>query len=280
MATVSISRAWTETREIMAREGKLLITVAAALFLLPQVLVTLITGDAAQATTPGEASPWTILMLVAAIIGLVGQLAVARLAAGPPASVREAIGHALKRTLPLLAALILLVVALALIVIVAAMILAALGAIELDGGRPQGGNLVTLLLVMLIPMFYLAVRLLPMTPVAALERAGPIAILRRSWDLTRGQWLRLAGFVLLFVIAALILMTFIALIAGLITSVLFGRIEPLTIGALIVALLTGIAQALVTLVYVVMLSRIYVQLAGGTGSGDQLVEPSVPNSGT
>lgn len=279
MATVSISRAWTETREIMAREGKLLITVAAALFLLPQVLVTLISGESAQAS-PAEVGPAMILTLIAAIIGLVGQLAVARLAAGPAASVRDAIGHALKRTLPLLGALILLIVALAIIVIVAAMILAALGAIELEGGRPQGGNLVTLLLVMLIPMFYLAVRLLPMTPVAALERSGPIAILRRSWDLTRGHWLRLAGFVLLFVIAALILMAFVALIAGLITTALFGKAEPMTVGALIVALLTGIAQALVTLVYVVMLSRIYVQLAGGAGGGDRLVEPSVPNSGT
>lgn len=277
MATVSISRAWTETRDILARDGKLLVTVAAALFLLPQVLVTLLTGQASDAPAT-QASPWTLLMLAAAIVGLVGQLAVARLAAGPPATVKEAIGHGLGRMFPLLGALILLVLALGIIGVIAAMILAALGAIDLKGGTPQPRDVITLLAVMLIPLFYLAVRLLPMTAVAALEPTGPIAILRRSWDLTRGQWLRLAGFVFLFVVGALILMAFIGLIAGLVTAALFGDVEPMSLGALIVALLTGVGQALVTLVYVVMLARIYVQLAGA--SRDQLIEPSVPSSGT
>lgn len=277
MATVSISRAWTETRDILTREGKLLITVAAALFLLPQVLVTLLSGQSADSPMP-QANPWSLLMLVAAIIGLVGQLAVVRLSAGPQASVQEAIGHGLKRMLPLLAALILLVIALCIIGVIAAMILAALGAIELQSGKPQPRDVVTLLAVMLIPLFYLAVRLLPMTAVAALEPAGPIAILRRAWDLTRGHWLRLAGFVLLFVLGALILMAFVGLISGLISAALFGEVEPMSVGALIVALLTGVAQALVTLVYVVMLARIYLQLAGA-GRG-QMIEPSVPSSGT
>lgn len=261
----------------MAREGKLLITVAAALFLLPQVLVTLLTGQSAEAA-PAEASAWwLLLMVVAAIIGLVGQIAVVRLAAGPAASVQEAIGHGVKRMLPLLAALILLMVAFTLILIVATMVLAAAGVVEIEGGRPQGGSLVALVVIMLVPMFYLAVRLLPMTAVAALERAGPIAILRRSWALTSGHWLRLAGFVVLFVIGALILMAFVGLVAGLIAA-LFGQTEPMSVGALIVALLTGIAQALVTLVYIVMIARIYLQLTGG--ERDQLVEPSVPSSGT
>lgn len=278
MGKVSISQAWTETREIMGREGKLLFTVAAALFLLPQVLATLLTGQTADAQ-PADASTWSLLLMaIGAIIGLIGQLAVARLAAGPAASVQEAIGHALKRTLPLLGALLLLILALSIIFAIAALVLAALGMIDLQTGRPQGSGVAILVAVMLIPMFYLAVRLLPMSPVAALEQGGPVSILRRSWDLTSGQWLRLAGFVLLFVIGALILMAFVGLVAGLITATLFGEVEPMSLGALIVALLTGIAQALVTLVYIVMLTRIYVQLAGA--GRDQLLEPSVPSSGT
>ena len=38
------------------------------------------------------------------------------------------------------------------------------------------------------------------SPVASEETVGPIGIIRRSWELTRGNWWRLFGFIVLFLL--------------------------------------------------------------------------------
>src|SRR5687767_10174319 len=70
VAQLSISKAWDETRETLARSGKLMGAVAAAMVLLPQVVVGVVTGQAADASNPGLTAG--ILMVIAGIIGIVG----------------------------------------------------------------------------------------------------------------------------------------------------------------------------------------------------------------
>ena len=45
MSRVSISRAWDETKAIFSRDGRLLVAVALALFVLPVVIVGLVMPD-------------------------------------------------------------------------------------------------------------------------------------------------------------------------------------------------------------------------------------------
>ncbi len=264
MAKMSISRAWDETRAILGRDGKLLATVAAALFLLPQVLVGFVSGQSTSAAPPGGAG--VVLMLAAAIIGLIGQLAVVRMSLGQGVSVGEAIGHGFRRALPFLLSLLLILLVFFVLFMIAVMILGAVGVIDMQavaaGGSPEPQDLALVLLLVFIPFLYVAVRLMVLAPVASEERLGPVAALRRSWALTAGNGWRLFGFIVIFIIGAAIVTLAVAMIAGLIVRLFVGSVEPLTAGALILALFGGLAQAAVTLVYVVMISRLYAQDAG------------------
>ena len=273
MAKLSISTAWDETKATLASDGKLLATVVAAMFLLPQVIVGVVTGEQNDSSSPPDA-PVIVLTLIAALVGVVGQLAIAWLAIGRRVSVGEAFRHALNRALPFLGAVILLVLGIALIILVVAGVLMAAGVVDANVADPPRRAVAIIMIVMLVPILFVAVRLMPTVPVAAAEQVGPIGILKRSWALTAGNFWRLFGFLLTFLVAALIVAAVVGVIGGLLVNTLFGGAEPYTLGALVLALLVGLLQAGLVLVYVVMIARIYVQLAG-----DRSAEATVPTSG-
>ncbi|HUE78863.1 MAG TPA: glycerophosphoryl diester phosphodiesterase membrane domain-containing protein [Sphingomicrobium sp.] len=273
MAVLSISKAWDETRDILARNGKLLTTVAAAMILLPQVVVGVVTGQAADTSSPGLSAG--VLMLIAGLIGVVGQLAIARLALGTKVSVAESIGHGLRRAPAFIGSLLLILLGVIAFFLVAGAILIGLGAIDGTVTEPRPRDVVIILLVLFIPMLIIAVRLFPTVPVATTEDQGPVGILTRSWALTRGHFWRLLGFIAIFIIAALVTAAAVGAVGGAIIALLFGIPEPFTLGALVIALLMGLVQAALVLVYVVMIARIYVQLAG-----DGAAEASVPTTGS
>ena len=112
------------------------------------------------------------------------------------------------------------------------------------------------------------------SPVASAEAVGPVEILRRSWELTQGHWLRLFGFFVAIIIAAVVAIVAVSAIGGILAQMIFGGVEPLTVGALFVALLVQIVSAAVSVILMVMVARIYVQL-GGEGAAVK-----VPTSGT
>ncbi|WP_310468724.1 hypothetical protein [Sphingomonas sp.] len=273
MSKVSISRAWEETRDILGRDGKLYATVAAALFLLPQTVVGLATGTDRAAQTGGT---WALLLTLALVIGLVGQVAVVRLATSHNVAVGEAIRHGVRRLPSFLGAMLLLILAIGLFVLLVAFVLVGLGAVSRNVEHLPPRDVMLITLVLLVPALFMAVRLLPIAAVAGAEEVGPIGLIKRSWALTRGNFGRLAGFLVLFLIAALVLSMVMAVIGGTLSTVLFGTAAPFTLAALVMALFTAVAQAAVSLVYVVMLARIYVQLAGDGGAPSV----SVPSSGT
>lgn len=271
---LSISRAWEETRSRVATDGKLLLTVAFALIALPSAIV--------QFAYPREgvgASPQSILeallVFIVTIIGIVGQLALIRLAIGPSLTVGDAIRHGARRTLPYLGAAILLIIGLFVMALPVGLALAALGmTIEPSaGGMPPAGWLIVLLFLALL--LYFAARLLLISAVASAEPVGPLAMIKRSWSLTEGNAGRLLGFLFLLIIAALVVVGALTLVTNLAITLAFGQPDPLSVSALVIALVAAIANAAVTTLFVVMLARFYVQL-----SGEDLVTPSVPSSGT
>jgi hypothetical protein len=268
VAKLSISRAWDETKEILARDGKLFVPVAGALVFLPQVLVGLLSGDGTEGRTL-----WGILTFLAALIALVGQLAIVRLALSSGLSVGDAIRHGFSRALPFLLAVLLMVIAIGLVGILVALLLSLAGIVAIDPATGDAGprDVAIVGLILLIPLIYLAVRLLPLVAVASSEPVGPIALLKRSWALTRGHFGRLRGFILVFLIAAIVLLAAVGIVVGLVVGLLFGDPTPLSVAALVLAIVVGIAQTTVTVVYIVMIARIYSQLAG---------EVTVPSSGT
>src|SRR5215212_4225540 len=169
MAALSISQAWDETREVLARDGRLIGAVALAAVLLPQAIVGVV---APPANLSGEQPPsWvTLLSFVVAVAGLVGQIAVMRLALGPATSVGEAIAHGLKRLLPAFGAILLFVVPLVLILSI--VLAATTGPAKLEamlaGGTPDPA-IARIILIFVLVVFAAWVPFQMILPVATVE---------------------------------------------------------------------------------------------------------------
>jgi hypothetical protein len=268
MDKLSLSRAWDETKMVLARDGRLFIAVALALFVLPGIVLDVVLPTA---RSPGELppmGPWMVVAAIALLVSVVGQLAVVRLSMGPHISVGEAIVHGARRLVPYIAA----VLAWALPVLVVCSALAAL--LKANPDHPSAAAALALIAAALIGIF-LWVRLMLAWAVASAEEGGPVAILQRSWNLSRGNWWRLFAFVVLFAIGAFCLVYAVEVVFGLVARTMFGELEPLTLGTLLVAIVSQLVSAVIWVLFFVMVARIYLQRSGARPG-----QPSVPSSGT
>lgn len=261
MARLSITEAWNETAAFVRDEARLLFPIAFLLVALPGGVLQLFMPPPPAPGAPPPLGAWLLIMPLSVVAAMIGTIALSYLALRPGASVGEALLVGARRFIFLLAATLLV----ALAAILAAIPLFALGALAFTGGAtPEAlaGFSLLVLLVVLLGMLALWVRLMLMTPVTAVEDAGPIGIIRRSWELTRGHFWRLLGFVLLVFVAALIVMAAVSAVAGILVMLLLGPPEPLTLSAILVVLVGSLMQALFSMIFATLIARIYVQLAG------------------
>jgi hypothetical protein len=270
---LSISRAWEETKAILAKDGRLFASLALAMVVLPAVITGVLNPQRmGQSSTPLWAD---LIILVATLVALAGQLALIRLALGPSVTVGGAISHGLRRMPIYLLAAILIGCAMILVGIPFVAILVAAG-VPIDGPELIRAPLFLLLcLLYLVLLIFVLVRMLMSSPAATAESIGPIAIIKRSWDLTAGNGWRLFGFLMLFFIGAFAVVIAVGAATGAAVAAFLGRIEPMTASALVMALVEAIVQAAATVLLAVMLARIYVQLAGHSQA-----QAGVPISGT
>jgi hypothetical protein len=117
---------------------------------------------------------------------------------------------------------------------------------------------------------FLAIRLLLIGPVASAEEGGSLRVIRRSWELTEGNWWRLFGFVLFFAIGAMVLIMAVSSGLGLAARLAIGQVTPLSVTGLILVLVAQLLTAAIYVVLFVMQARIYAQLAGGREQVDKL----------
>jgi Membrane domain of glycerophosphoryl diester phosphodiesterase len=272
MASLSISRAWDEARHVLTHDGRLLATVALALVALPSAINGLINPAGMSASS----APWVdFVVFLASIVALAGQLALIRLAVGPSVTVGGAIAHGFARLPIYFVSVLLLVAGLIVIAIPFAFVLASLG-VSVGGKSPTlNGPAALVGLIFLVVAIVLGVRFILSSAVASVEDAGPVAILKRSWQLTSGVFWPLLGFLLIFLVAAIVLMIAVGSAFGVLTGLLIGPIQPMSTSALLIALVQALVSAAVSTLFAVMLARIYLQLAG---RGEPQVR--VPNSGT
>lgn len=266
MPKLSLSRAWDEAKVVLARDGRLFIAVGLALFVLPGLILNVSMPVAEPGKFP-PAGPWMAVALVAVLISLVGQLAVLRLAMEPHVSVGEAIVHGIRRLLPYIAATLCWLLP---ILIVGSLLYGVL----LENQAHPSVAAALALIALCVLFAFLAVRLMLSSPVASAENIGPIAILRRSWELSRGNWWRLFVFLLLFGIAALCLLIAVESVAGLLVRTFAADAGPRSLGGLLVSIVSQVISALLSVFFFVLLARVYVQR-----SGENAVQPSVPSSG-
>ena len=271
MAGLSISKAWDETRAILARDGKLLVSVALALIVLPAVVLGLLAPPLASEAPPA----WIqVVSMVVALLGIAGQIAVIRLALGSRTVVGEAIAHAFKRLLPTIVAILLIAFAFAIVALPIFLLLAPLESIEAAAAGRVGPEIGRAMLIVFFLLLLIGARFQLITPVGAAEPIGPIKILQRSWAISKGHYWRLLAFLVITLVLVLIIVLYIGQVMGaVLVGALIGKIFPFSLGALIAGLISGLAQGAFSVVISVMIARIYTQLAGGA------IEASVPHSG-
>lgn len=265
MSNLSISTAWDESKAILAREGRLLMSVALALVALPSLVAGLVNpsglGDSSGTVTTD------LIVIAASLVTVAGQLALIRLALPPSLSVGEAIGHGFRRLPVYFVSALIMIAGFVLLAIPFAAVAVALGEPLDSVAAATSLGFVALAFLYVVAVFLVAVRLILSSAVASAEPIGPIAILKRSWALTAGHWLRLLGFVLAFVVGAMILFLAVVGAVGVVAGLVLGPIDPMSASALIVALVQALITAALTIVFTTMLARIYAQLSGREAVG-------------
>ena len=273
---LSISRAWDETREIFRRDGKLITAVALALIVLPQAIASLVAPPGSGGGSANLSGSAKLMMIAVFLLSLWGQLSIIRLALGPSTTVGDAIQHGLRRFPAALGAFAIMILGMAIALIPIVMVFVA--ALGVDAASVQQGQASgpfgLLILIMALLFIAISIRFTLVSSVASAENVGPLAILKRSWSLTAGNYWRLLGFIVLLLVAALAIIAAASIVGGLLARLVSSTIEPFSLSALIVALISAAAQGVFSVLAAVMLTRIYTQVAGRD------VEASVPSSGT
>jgi hypothetical protein len=270
MSSLSISAAWDESRDIFARDGGLITAVVLALLVLPQTIVGLITPAGSPITLTGR-----IVWIASGLIGLVGQLALARLVIGPSTSVGEAIARSARRFLPTLGAFLTLVLGLAILLVPVMVLVLMTGIVAAPvQGQVPPPSFVLLAFVVLLGSVLVSIKFSLVVPISAAEEPGPIEMLKRSWRMTAGNYWRLLAFILLVLVASVAVLIATRVVGLIAARAIGGAIAPLTLGALILALLESVASGAMTTLLGVMLARIYLQISG---RGER--QASVPSSG-
>lgn len=268
MANLSITTAWNEASAFVARENRLLFPLAFMLVSLPVALVGLLTPQPAAPGVAPAAGLWLLLLPIALLVTTVGNLAISYLALKPATTVGEAISHGLRRLLPLVGAalLLFLIFLIAIMAIAVVMVMLVPGAASGAAAGVPSPALETatgLTLLVLLPfMLFFGARLMLLNPVTAAEAGGPIAILSRSWALTRGHTWKLIGFLLLSGIAISIVSLAVQSILGLLFIALTGSVQPGSTGALVILVVMAAVNMVVVAYFASLVARIYVQLAG------------------
>jgi hypothetical protein len=264
MANLSITGAWNETMAFMKRESGLVLPIAFLLIALPGALLQIVMPQPAAPGAPPELGLWLLLLPVVAVAGMVAYLAISYLALRAGTSVGEALQVGLRRFLMLFLATLLVGCGFVLLLIPLLFIVG--GGAALGGGGPGAlaGAAVLAILIFAVVALAIGVRLMLMTPVAAVEKAGPIEIIRRSWILTSGHFWKLLGLLLLLLVAALVLVMVVALVAGIILFMLAGPPDPQSLSMILITIVTALLQAVLSAIFTVLVARIYAQLSGDT----------------
>ena len=259
MTKLSIGQAWSEAVDVVKRDGRLIVPVALAFAVIPATLFALVVPPAPAGQLPKPGS-WTFLYPLLILAALIGQMAIMRLAIGPAASVGESIRHALRRSPSVIGAALIFGIP------AAAIMLPILMPILANPTSPPPAAAL-LLMVAAIVLLCLWVRLMLMTPSGTAEEIGPVAIVKRSWALTRGNFWRLLAMALLFGIVAWIAIVAVQSVTGSVLIIALGKPEPWSVSALLMALIAAIVQTIASVLFAVLLARIYVQLAGAESKG-------------
>lgn len=275
-----MSRAWRDATAMISANREVMLIVAGVFFFLPSLASSLLmpatpamvpqnrapSEDIAQvlaemesqlqAALPPSAMVALFLAALVQAIGFIALLALLRDDRKP--TVGEALKTGVIGLLPYIGAQLLAGFAVALIVVLLVGIPAAAGL----------GAVAAIAILAAIPLFiYVMVKMSLVSPVIAIEKmTNPIAILKRSWALTKGNSVRLLGYYMLLAVVFIVISMVLGMVVGLITA-LMGSGTALQ---LVSGVFSGLIGAGFTMVFAGVMAAVHRQLAGpSTGNLEQ-----------
>ena len=263
------NRAWREAVAAASANRDVLLALAGVFFLLPGLASVLFLSDfqadmmanfgnpaAAERIMKGMTGPVVGFGLVSFLFQSIGYLAMLGLLTDRTRpTVGQAIGAAIKALPSMIGAALLFFFG----YMMAIVVLAALaGALSKVTGL---GALVTILVVALIGgVVYAMIKLSLVLPVIVIDRVhNPLAALVRSWQLTRGNSLRLLAFYLLLGLAYLVIVMVVSMVSMALAALIAGQGK---VSLLIGGAISGVVGAAASALFTAILAAIHRQLAG------------------
>lgn len=263
---LDMGRAWAEATALLAGNRNMVAIIAAVFFFLPYFAIMLLVPETMQpqgqlGADPADAEQalqmmgqlyaenwWVFVIIgVAQAIGMLALLTLLTDARRP--TVGEAIAHGTRGFFSYLGAQILLVAALMLV----AGLLIGLG-VAIAGAS---GAVLTGLAAFIIGL-YLFIKFSLVTPVIAIDGIlNPVRVLQRSWQLTKGNSLRLLGFYALLFLAMGVLSAVVTMVVGVLFAAMGGQAELIGNG-----LFAALLNAVFVVVFLGVLAGIHRQLSG------------------
>jgi Membrane domain of glycerophosphoryl diester phosphodiesterase len=263
------NRAWREASALASANREVLVAVAGVFFLLPGLASVLFLSDfqadmianfgnpaAAERIMKGMTGPVVGFGLVSFMLQAIGYLAsLALLTDRTRPTVGEAIGAAIKALPSVIGAALLFFAGYMMTIVVLAMLAGILSSVS-----GLGAVAVLLVVALIGGVVYAMVKLSLLLPVIVIDRVhNPVAALVRSWQLTKGNSLRLLAFYLLLGLAYLV----IVMVVGMVSMALAGLIAGQgKVSMLIGGLVTGVVGAAASALFTAILAAIHRQLAG------------------
>ena len=271
-----MTSAWDEATALLRANRQVVLVVAGVFFFLPYLALTLLLPDLgaamggqapaadpdamAEAMLASVAKNWWALLLIA-VLQAIGSLALlAMLGKSGRPTLGSALGEGFAGLIPYFAANVLVVLALLLVLTLLFSIFSLAGSPALMA-IPVGLSLPLLI--------YVAVKVSLVSPAIAIENSrNPVAAIRRSWMLTKGNSFRIFAFYALLVISFIVISLMVTLVAGLVGA-LFGEIVNLWLTAIVGSLV----NAAMVLVFLAVVAAVHRQLSG------HATRASVPKAG-
>lgn len=274
---LDMGKAWTQATAMMGANRDTISAVAGLFFFLPSFAAALFVPElvnpepakvdsddpeiivqaAMEHLTAIYADNWPVFLAIT-VAGFIGSITLLALLSdrGNP-TVREALSTGLRRIPTYLGAQLLSALGAGLVI---GLPLGLLGAFA----SPTVTVLVGLLLV--IVLVYLIVKFSLIAPAIAIEGIrNPIAAITRSWQLTKGNSLRIFGFILLLFVTISIILALVQGVLTLIFAAIGGEVANIGNGVVSAAVNT-----LITVIFLVVIAAVHRQLAGN--APDRLAE--------
>jgi hypothetical protein len=265
VAKLDSNHAWKEASGLVAANREVLFAIAGVFFMLPSLLVSIVVGEPAVDSAANSeqimaamlafyGDNWWMVML-ASLIQIVGILTVLTLMRDRRRpTVGEAIGSGFKGFPTYFAAQILFGFGAA---VIGGLLVGAVAAV-----LPPLAVVLTLLLIVFIA--FAALRIILVAPIVAVEgERNPVTALRRSWNLTSGNFWRILVFLALVTLLFLVAMAVIMILVGIVLALVSEGELQRVLASVVSSALTAVA-----VVYLLaMLAAIHRQLA----------EPARPN---